>query len=88
MALGMQPFFDDQLLASMSTPSQQTGWVNSHGDPIDAGTGPTAVSSGVIRKVVHGDALQTIDTRQSEVSRSTLFQRRRITQLYTRMRKC
>ncbi len=47
----------------MWTPSRNIGWVNSHGDPIEAAsTGPTAVLSSVIRKVVHGDALQPIDS--------------------------
>ena len=47
----------------MCTPSRNIGWVNSHGDPIEsASTGPTAVSSGVIKKVVRGDALQPINS--------------------------
>jgi hypothetical protein len=57
----MNPWFDDQLRASMQIPPRTVRWVNSRGDPVETGTGPTAVASDVMNKVTKGDALRTID---------------------------
>ena len=45
----------------MQIPPRTVRWVNSRGDPVETGTGPTAVASDVMNKVTKGDALRTID---------------------------